>query len=131
MKPQVVMYSTAVCPYCVMAERLLKAKGVEEGDVAKRLMDFGFHAPTVSFPVPGTLMIEPTESETKETLDEFVSAMIELAGLARTDPEALRRAPVTTGTRYLAARVLRTTGIRRSAFASMPSRVRPCSALMV
>ncbi len=45
--------------------RAFKAKGVEEGDVAKRLMDYGFHAPTVSFPVPGTLMIEPTESEPK------------------------------------------------------------------
>ncbi|MCX7984794.1 MAG: aminomethyl-transferring glycine dehydrogenase [Bacteroidetes bacterium] len=50
--------------------------GIEAEDVAKRLMDFGFHAPTVSFPVPGTLMIEPTESEPKEELDRFVEAMI-------------------------------------------------------
>ena len=56
--------------------RAFKAKGVEEGDVAKRLMDFGFHAPTVSFPVPGTLMIEPTESEPKEELDRFCDALI-------------------------------------------------------
>jgi glycine dehydrogenase len=56
--------------------RAFKAKGVEEGDVAKRLMDFGFHAPTVSFPVPGTLMIEPTESEPKAELDRFCDAMI-------------------------------------------------------
>ncbi len=49
---------------------------VEEGDVAKRLMDYGFHAPTVSFPVPGTLMVEPTESEPKEELDRFCDAMI-------------------------------------------------------
>src|SRR5690606_14678551 len=45
-------------------------------DVAKRLMDFGFHAPTMSFPVPGTLMIEPTESEARDELDRFIDAMI-------------------------------------------------------
>jgi glycine dehydrogenase len=56
--------------------RKFKAKGVEEGDVAKRLMDYGFHAPTVSFPVAGTLMVEPTESEPKEELDRFCDAMI-------------------------------------------------------
>ena len=56
--------------------RAFKRSGVEEGDVAKRLMDYGFHAPTVSFPVPGTLMIEPTESEPKEELDRFCDAMI-------------------------------------------------------
>jgi glycine dehydrogenase len=55
---------------------LRQASGVDESDVAKRLMDFGFHAPTVSFPVPGTLMIEPTESEPKEELDRFCDAMI-------------------------------------------------------
>ena len=56
--------------------RAFKAKGVEEGDVAKRLMDYGFHAPTVSFPVAGTLMIEPTESEPKAELDRFCDALI-------------------------------------------------------
>ena len=56
--------------------RKFKAKGVEEGDVAKRLMDYGFHAPTVSFPVPGTLMVEPTESESKAELDRFCEALI-------------------------------------------------------
>ena len=50
--------------------------GIDEQDVAKRLMDYGFHAPTVSFPVPGTLMVEPTESEPKEELDRFCHAMI-------------------------------------------------------
>ena len=50
--------------------------GVEAEDVAKRLQDFGFHAPTMSFPVPGTLMIEPTESESKHELDRFCEAMI-------------------------------------------------------
>ena len=56
--------------------RKFKAAGVEEGDVAKRLMDYGFHAPTVSFPVPGTLMVEPTESEPKAELDRFCDALI-------------------------------------------------------
>ena len=56
--------------------RRFKASGVDELDVAKRLMDYGFHAPTVSFPVAGTLMIEPTESESQEELDRFCDAMI-------------------------------------------------------
>ncbi len=54
--------------------------GVEAVDVAKRLMDYGFHAPTLSFPVPGTLMIEPTESESKAELDRFCDAMIAIRG---------------------------------------------------
>ena len=57
---------------------LKQASGIEEGDVAKRLMDYGFHAPTVSFPVPGTLMVEPTESEPKGELDRFCDAMIQI-----------------------------------------------------
>jgi glycine dehydrogenase len=52
------------------------ASGIEVEDVAKRLIDYGFHAPTMSFPVAGTLMIEPTESESKAELDRFVDAMI-------------------------------------------------------
>ena len=51
---------------------------VSEEDIAKRLIDYGFHAPTMSFPVPGTLMIEPTESESKEEIDRFCSAMISI-----------------------------------------------------
>jgi glycine dehydrogenase len=58
--------------------RAFKSVGLEEMDVAKRLMDFGFHAPTVSFPVPGTLMVEPTESEDKGELDRFCDAMIQI-----------------------------------------------------
>jgi glycine dehydrogenase len=57
--------------------------GVEAEDVAKRLMDYGFHAPTMSFPVPGTLMIEPTESESKRELDRFCEAMIAIRGEIR------------------------------------------------
>jgi glycine dehydrogenase len=59
---------------------LKQASGIDELDVAKRLMDFGFHAPTVSFPVAGTLMIEPTESEPKAELDRFCDAMIAIRG---------------------------------------------------
>jgi glycine dehydrogenase len=55
---------------------LKQASGIDETDVAKRLMDYGFHAPTVSFPVAGTLMVEPTESEPMEELDRFCEAMI-------------------------------------------------------
>src|SRR5204862_1002316 len=58
--------------------RAFKAAGVEEMDVAKRLLDYGFHAPTVSFPVAGTLMVEPTESEDKAELDRFCDAMIQI-----------------------------------------------------
>ncbi len=62
---------------CILDLRPLKAtSGIEAEDVAKRLMDYGFHAPTMSFPVPGTLMVEPTESESKAELDRFIDAMI-------------------------------------------------------
>jgi glycine dehydrogenase len=60
--------------------RGFKAAGVEEMDVAKRLIDFGFHAPTVSFPVAGTLMVEPTESEDQAEIDRFCDAMIHIRG---------------------------------------------------
>jgi glycine dehydrogenase len=64
---------------CIIDCRGLKGSaGIEVEDVAKRLMDYGFHAPTVSFPVAGTLMIEPTESETKAELDRFCDAMIQI-----------------------------------------------------
>ena len=61
---------------CILDCRPLKSAGVEVEDVAKRLMDYGFHAPTMSWPVAGTLMVEPTESESKEELDRFCDAMI-------------------------------------------------------
>jgi glycine dehydrogenase len=69
---------------CIVDPRPLKSSaGVEVEDIAKRLMDFGFHAPTVSFPVAGTLMIEPTESESKGELDRFCDAMIAIREEAR------------------------------------------------
>ena len=63
---------------CIVDFRQYKPLGIEVADVAKRLMDYGFHAPTVSFPVAGTLMIEPTESESKEELDRFAEALINI-----------------------------------------------------
>ncbi|MSP24518.1 MAG: glycine dehydrogenase subunit 2 [Myxococcales bacterium] len=76
-------------------ETLERETGVKTLDVAKRLLDYGFHAPTVYFPlvVKGALMIEPTETETKQTLDEFVTAMKKIAAEARQSPELVRTAP--------------------------------------
>jgi len=74
-----VLYSGAngrVAHELIFDLRPFKAHGVDETDVAKRLMDYGFHAPTVSFPVAGTLMVEPTESEPLEELDRFCDAML-------------------------------------------------------
>ncbi|WP_462164403.1 aminomethyl-transferring glycine dehydrogenase [Pseudoalteromonas xiamenensis] len=66
---------------CIVDLRPLKeASGITEMDVAKRLMDYGFHAPTMSFPVAGTLMIEPTESESKVEIDRFIEAMVSIRG---------------------------------------------------
>lgn len=63
---------------CIVDFRQFKSLGIEVADVAKRLMDYGFHAPTVSFPVAGTLMIEPTESESKGEIDRFAEALISI-----------------------------------------------------
>ena len=75
-----VLYTGAgglVAHECILDLRPLKeTSGIEVEDVAKRLIDYGFHAPTMSFPVAGTLMVEPTESESKEELDRFIDAMI-------------------------------------------------------
>lgn len=66
---------------CIIDIRPLKeSTGISEEDIAKRLMDYGFHAPTMSFPVAGTLMIEPTESESKGEIDRFIEAMIAIRG---------------------------------------------------
>ena len=89
---------------CILDTRPFKqSAGIDVSDMATRLMDYGFHAPTVSFPVPGTLMVEPTESESKEELDRFVDAMIGIRNEirdveeGRADPEnnVLRNAPHT------------------------------------
>jgi glycine dehydrogenase subunit 2 len=88
-----------VCKHeCVFSARRQVARGVRAMDIAKALIDRGFHPPTVYFPltVPEAMMIEPTETESKETLDAFIEAMIEIAGLAETDPQQVTRAPTTT-----------------------------------
>jgi len=79
----------------VVTLKALKAQGIYAGDVAKRLLDYDFYAPTVSFPliVDEALMIEPTETESKETLDAFARALLSIAEEARTNPELVRRAP--------------------------------------
>jgi glycine dehydrogenase subunit 2 len=81
--------------FVLSARRLKREHGVTAIDVAKRLMDYGFHPPTVYFPliVPEALMIEPTETETKETLDAFVDAMLAIAREAAEQPETLKEAP--------------------------------------
>jgi glycine dehydrogenase len=96
--------SGRVAHECILDLREWKQRaGIEVEDVAKRLMDFGFHAPTMSWPVPGTLMVEPTESESREELDRFCDAMITIHGelcaierddLDRTD-NPLKNAPHT------------------------------------
>ncbi len=82
----------------VLSGHLPDAPDVHTIDIAKRLMDFGFHPPTVYFPliVPEALMIEPTETESKETLDAFAEAMMQIAREAKDDPELLHTAPHVT-----------------------------------
>ena len=91
---------------CILDLReITKFSGVTVDDIAKRLMDFGFHAPTMSFPVPGTLMIEPTESEDVREMDRFINAMVEIhreiseitVGAIAVEDSALRHAPHTAG----------------------------------
>ena len=72
--------SGLVAHECILEFRPWKKHGLEVEDVAKRLMDYGYHAPTMSFPVPGTLMIEPTESETRAELDRFCDALVSIHG---------------------------------------------------
>jgi glycine dehydrogenase len=75
--------SGRVAHECILDTRVLKeSSGTSVDDIAKRLIDYGFHAPTMSFPVAGTLMVEPTESEPKRELDRFIAAMIAIAGEA-------------------------------------------------
>ena len=96
--------TTGRCAHEMIVDcRDFKKAGIEVEDIAKRLMDYGFHAPTVSFPVAGTLMIEPTESEPKEELDRFIEALLEIrneikeveTGIASKDNNVLKNAPHT------------------------------------
>ena len=89
--------------FCLSGDRQKKEHNVRTLDIAKRLLDYGYHAPTVYFPliVSEALMIEPTETETKETLDAFADAMIAIAEEAANDPEKVLAAPVTTPVKRL------------------------------
>ncbi len=96
---------------CVFSDKLQQAHKVSTLDIAKRLMDYGFHPPTIYFPlvVPGAIMIEPTETESKETIDLFIDAMKAIAAEARENPELLRQAP----TRCKRRRLDETTAARK------------------
>ncbi|MDR2780002.1 MAG: hypothetical protein LBB28_02640 [Synergistaceae bacterium] len=87
--------------FVLTLERLKNERGVSAMDVAKALLDRGIHPPTMYFPliVKEALMIEPTETESRETLDDAVAALREIYGLAETSPEILRNSPHTTPVR--------------------------------
>jgi glycine dehydrogenase subunit 2 len=88
---------------CVLSARRQKQRGVSAMDIAKRLLDLGFYAPSTYFPliVEEALMIEPTETESQDTLDAFCEAMIQIAREAETEPQVVLDAPVTTPVRRL------------------------------
>ncbi|WP_082651872.1 aminomethyl-transferring glycine dehydrogenase subunit GcvPB [Gorillibacterium timonense] len=96
-------YDTICKHEFVLSGKKLAAYGVRTLDVAKRLLDFGYHPPTIYFPlnVEECIMIEPTETESKETLDGFIDTMIRIAKEAETDPDLLHNAPYTTAVRRL------------------------------
>jgi glycine dehydrogenase subunit 2 len=98
-----VAYDRTCMHEVVISDRQLKQTGVTTLDVAKRLLDYGFHPPTVYFPlvVKGAMLIEPTETETKQTLDEFVDVMSKIKDEAEEKPELLKGAPHLTRLRRL------------------------------
>jgi len=83
---------------CVFSGAKFREKGIKTLDIAKRLLDYGYHAPTIYFPliVPEAIMIEPTETESQETLDAFIDAMKKIAGEIETNPEIVKSAPNNT-----------------------------------
>jgi glycine dehydrogenase subunit 2 len=101
---------------CVFSDKRQQPHKVSTLDIAKRLMDYGYHPPTIYFPlvVPGAIMIEPTETESKETLDRFIEAMQAIAAEAEQAPDTLHQAPARCRRRRLdetaAARKPRLTG---------------------
>ena len=126
-------YRTPTLHEVVFSDRRQTQKGVKTGDIAKRLIDYGFHPYTTSFPliVPGALMIEPTESESKEELDLFIDAMRQIAGEAEENPELVLNAPHATRV----SRLDETGGAQadfameagaRNALRRWASRVHPC-----
>jgi glycine dehydrogenase subunit 2 len=91
-------YESPTLHEVVFSDRLQARKDVHVWDIGKRLIDYGFHPPTVSFPliVPGAIMIEPTETESKQELDTFIEAMLAIAKEAEEKPELVKTAPHTT-----------------------------------
>lgn len=91
-------FSGPVLHEVVLSDKNQQKHGVRNSEIAKRLMDYGFHPPTMSFPLiaPGAIMIEPTESESRQELDLFIDAMKSIAHEAETDPELVKTAPHTT-----------------------------------
>ncbi|MDY6979216.1 MAG: aminomethyl-transferring glycine dehydrogenase subunit GcvPB, partial [Pseudomonadota bacterium] len=89
--------------FIVTMRKQAKELGVNAMDFAKRLLDYGFHAPTTYFPllVPECLLIEPTETESKEDIDAFIEAMIAIQGEAQNSPETVKQAPHTMPVRRL------------------------------
>ncbi|MFO0685768.1 MAG: aminomethyl-transferring glycine dehydrogenase subunit GcvPB [Sandaracinus sp.] len=98
-----VAYDKTCMHEVIINDRHLKETGVKTLDIAKRLLDYGFHAPTVYFPlvVPNAMLIEPTETETKETLDAFVDAMTAISNESKENPELVKTAPHHTRLRRL------------------------------
>jgi glycine dehydrogenase subunit 2 len=98
-----IAYEGACMHECIFTDRLQHKYGVNTLDIAKRLLDYGFHPPTIYFPlvVSGALMIEPTETETPETLDAFAAAMLAIAQETKENPEVVKTAPHSTPVRRL------------------------------
>jgi glycine dehydrogenase subunit 2 len=96
-------YTTPTLHECVFSDKWQRQYGVQNIDIAKRLIDYGVHPPTMSFPliVQGALMIEPTETETKKDMDRFIDAMKNIAREAKDNPEVLKSAPHHTYVRRL------------------------------
>jgi glycine dehydrogenase subunit 2 len=84
--------------FVISAQDKMEQYGVHASDISKALIDRGYHPPTMYFPliVKEALMVEPTETESKNTLDDFIQSMIEIAQLCKSDAESLKKAPVTT-----------------------------------
>ncbi|MEA2011729.1 MAG: aminomethyl-transferring glycine dehydrogenase subunit GcvPB, partial [Verrucomicrobiota bacterium] len=84
--------------WVLSAEKQVKENNVRALDIAKKLIDMGYHPPTIYFPliVSEAMMIEPTETESKQTIDEFIDAMIEIAESAKSNPDRIKNTPKTT-----------------------------------
>ncbi len=109
---------------CVFSDRLQTPQGITTLDMAKRLMDYGYHPPTIYFPsvVHGAMMIEPTETESIETLDGFIEAMRSIAEEARTSPHLIKEAPHNT----IVGRVDEARAVKRPCLRWRPEEDKPC-----